>query len=64
MEGASAFVVLVSPAALPSKWVGKEQTFALGLRAERGADAFPVIPIALDGTKLGGLEVLFKEDPS
>lgn len=27
-------------------------TFALGLRAERGADAFPVIPLAMDGTGL------------
>ncbi|MFN9624519.1 MAG: toll/interleukin-1 receptor domain-containing protein, partial [Cyanobacteriota bacterium] len=64
IEGSSAFLVLVSPAGLQSKWVGKELAFALGLQAERSAKAFPVIPLALDGTKLGVMEALFQEEPA
>jgi tetratricopeptide (TPR) repeat protein len=64
IEASSAFVVLVSPAALQSRWVGKELKLALHLQAERGADAFPVIPLSLDGTKLGVLEALFEDEPA
>jgi hypothetical protein len=41
--------------------VGKELTFALGLGAERGVDAFTVIPLALDGTQQGPIEVQYDE---
>jgi tetratricopeptide (TPR) repeat protein len=59
----TAFAVLVSPAALQSKWVGKEINYALTLQKKRGAEKFPVIPLSLDGTKLGVLESLFPTEP-
>ena len=54
---------MVSPDALQSKWVGKELRHALKLRDERGKDKFPVIPLSLNGTKLGVLEEFFGEEP-
>ena len=63
IEAASAYAVLVSPDALQSKWVGKELKHALKLRDERGKDKFPVIPLSLNGTKLGVLEEFFGEEP-
>lgn len=63
IEEASAFAVVVSPDGLQSKWVGKELVRALELRKERGKDAFPVVPLSLNGTKLGVMEELFGEEP-
>ncbi len=63
IDGASAFVVVVSPDALQSEWVGKELRYALKLQDERGRDKFPVIPLSIDGTRLGALEELFSEGP-
>ncbi len=63
IEAASAFAVVVSPEALQSKWVGKELRHALGLRDKRGKDKFPVIPLSLNGTKLGVLEEFFGDEP-
>ncbi len=63
MEEASAFAVVVSPAGLQSKWVGKELRHALNLQEQRGREAFPVFALALDGTRLGVLEELFGEEP-
>jgi tetratricopeptide (TPR) repeat protein len=63
IEATSAYAVVVSPEALQSKWVGKELTHALKLRNERGKEKFPVIPISLNGTKLGVLEEFFGEEP-
>jgi len=63
IEAADAFAVVVSPDALQSKWVGKELRHALALREKRGNDEFPVIPLSLDGTKLGVLEEYFGEEP-
>ena len=63
IEGAAAFAVVVSPDSLQSKWVGKELQHALTLRAARGKQAFPVIPLSLDGTPLGIIETLFGEEP-
>ncbi len=63
IEAASAFAVVVSPGGLQSKWVGKELHHALGLRDKRGKDKFPVIPLSLNGTKLGVLEEFFGEEP-
>ena len=60
---ASAYAVVVSPAALQSKWVGKELRRALDVQKERGKDEFPVIPLSLDGTQLGVLEQFFGEEP-
>jgi len=61
IEDASAFAVVVSPNALQSKWVGKELRHALAVRDQRGKGQFPVIPLSLDGTKLGVLEQFFGE---
>jgi tetratricopeptide (TPR) repeat protein len=63
IESASAFAVVVSPASLQSEWVGDELAYALELQNARGRNAFPVIPISLDGTKLGVLKRLFGEEP-
>jgi len=59
----SAYAVVVSPDALQSKWVGKELSFALDVQKQRGKDEFPVIPLSLNGTKLGVLEEFFGEEP-
>jgi tetratricopeptide (TPR) repeat protein len=63
IEDASAYAVVVSPAALQSKWVGKELRHALKLQKKRGREEFPVIPLSLDGTRLGVLEEFFGEEP-
>ncbi|MFH0980157.1 MAG: TIR domain-containing protein [Planctomycetota bacterium] len=62
IENASAYAVVVSTAALQSKWVGKELRHALKLQKKRGRDKFPVIPLSLDSTKLGVLEEFFGEE--
>jgi hypothetical protein len=54
---------VVSPDALQSKWVGKEQRHALAVRDQRDKDKFPVIPLSLNGTRLGVLEEFFGEEP-
>ena len=63
IEAASAFAVVVSTDSLQSKWVGSELRHALKLREVRGKDKFPVIPLSLNGTKLGVLEEFFGEEP-
>src|SRR5271165_251279 len=63
IEEASAYAVLVSTDALQSKWVGKELRHALEVQKRRGKDKFPVIPLSLNGTKLGVLEEFFEEEP-
>lgn len=63
IEGAAAYAIVVSTDALQSKWVGKELRHALGVQKQRGKDQFPVIPLSLNGTKLGVLEEFFGEEP-
>ncbi len=63
IEAASAYAVLVSTAALQSKWVGKELRHALKVQKKRGKDKYPVIPLSLNGTRLGVLEEFFGEEP-
>jgi tetratricopeptide (TPR) repeat protein len=63
IEAATAFAVVVSPAALQSKWVGKELRHALKFREQRGKDQFLVFALALNGTRLGVLEEFFGEEP-
>ena len=48
IDDADGFAVLVSPAALQSKWVGKELKHALEVQGQRAAGAFAVIPLTLD----------------
>jgi tetratricopeptide (TPR) repeat protein len=64
IEAAAGLAVLVSPASLQSRWVGKELVHGLKVQAERGRDVFPVIPLSLNGTRLGVLQALFKEEPT
>jgi tetratricopeptide (TPR) repeat protein len=64
IEEGSAYAVLVSGDSLQSKWVGKEVQHALALQKQRGRDTFPVIPLSLNGTKLGVLENFFEEEPT
>src|SRR5205814_269124 len=63
IEEASAYAVVISTDALQSKWVGKELRHALTIRDQRGKENFPVIPLSLNGTKLGVLEEFFEEEP-
>ena len=64
IEAGAGFAVLVSPESLQSEWVGKELVHGLKVQAERGRDVFPVIPLSLNGTRLGVLQALFKEEPT
>lgn len=63
IEDAAGYVVVVSTDSLQSKWVGKELIHALAVRDERGKEKFPVVPLSLNGTKLGVLEGFFNEEP-
>src|SRR5258706_116627 len=63
IDDASAYAVVISTDALQSKWVGKELRNALDVQKQRGKDQFPVIPLSLNGTKLGVLEEFFGEEP-
>jgi hypothetical protein len=63
IDDASAYAVLVSPDALQSEWVGEELSYALDIQKQRGKDQFPVVPLSLNGTKLGVLRKFFTEEP-
>ena len=63
IESASAYAVVVSPHAFQSDWVGSELKHALSVQRQRGRDQYPVIPLSLDGTKLGVMEAFFDEEP-
>src|SRR5262245_23304124 len=63
IDAASAYAVVISTDALQSKWVGRELRYALDVQKQRGKDKFPVIPLSLNGTKLGVLEEFFGEEP-
>lgn len=63
LDDSSAYAVLISPASLQSKWVAKELQYAIQLQKARGKEKFPVIPLALNGTKLGAFEVFFDTEP-
>src|SRR4029077_7504015 len=63
IEEAFAYAVLVSADALQSKWIGKELRLALEVQKRRGKNKFPVIPLSLNGTRLGVLEEFFEEEP-
>ncbi|WP_300327679.1 toll/interleukin-1 receptor domain-containing protein, partial [Accumulibacter sp.] len=64
IDGSSGVLVLVSPQAHSSAWVGKELKYALVVQKARGGvEHFPVVPLLLDGTPLGALGALFDEQP-
>ena len=65
IDDAAAYAVVVSPAALQSKWVGMELAHALEVQKRRGGPGhFPVVALALDGTRLGVLEQFFAAEPA
>ncbi|MCX5955363.1 MAG: toll/interleukin-1 receptor domain-containing protein [Cyanobacteria bacterium] len=64
IEAAAGLAVLVSPASLQSRWVGKEVQYGIQIQGQRGRDPFPVIPLSLNGTRLGVLEDFFGEEPT
>jgi tetratricopeptide (TPR) repeat protein len=64
IEAASGLAVLVSAASLQSRWVGKELRHGLEMQKQRGRDRFAVVPLSLDGIKLGVLEEFFEEEPT
>ena len=63
LDESSAYAVVVSTDGLQSTWVGKELQYALELQKQRGKTKYPIIPLSLNGTKLGMMEVLFGEEP-
>lgn len=63
ISASAGLAVIVSTHGLQSKWLGKELKHALKLQAARGVDHFPVIPLAVDGCKLGVLEEFFDTEP-
>jgi tetratricopeptide (TPR) repeat protein len=64
IDASFGYAVVVSTASLQSKWVGRELRHALELRKQRGGNTFyPVVPLSLDGTRLGVLEEFFDEEP-
>lgn len=63
IEEASAYAVVISPNSFQSEWVGDELAHAMKVQKERGRTNYPVIPLALDGTKLGVLKQLFGYEP-
>ena len=69
IDDASAYAIVISPDGLQSKWVGNELEHALQVQRRRGKDEhgkprFPVIPLLLDGTKLGAFRKLFDGEPA
>jgi tetratricopeptide (TPR) repeat protein len=63
IDEAAAYAVVVSPASLQSRWVGKELSRALEVQKARGRENFPVFALSLDGTSLGVLEQFFEGEP-
>jgi len=65
IDTAAGFAVLVSPKALESKWVLAELRHALQVQRARldAGTRYPVVPLALDGTRLGALEAEFGHEP-
>jgi len=64
IEAAAGLAVLVSPSSLQSRWVGKEVQYGIQIQGQRGRDQFPIIPLSLNGIRLGVLEGLFEEEPT
>jgi hypothetical protein len=65
IEDAAGYAVVISPASLQSRWVGKELRHALDVqkRKQHGKDSYPVIPLLMDGAELGVLAEVFDEEP-
>jgi tetratricopeptide (TPR) repeat protein len=64
IEAASAYAVVISPDAMQSEWVGDELSYALEVQKKHGKEKYPVIPLSLNGTKLGVLKQIFGGEPA
>ncbi|WP_295884787.1 tetratricopeptide repeat protein [uncultured Thiohalocapsa sp.] len=64
IEDASAYAVVVSPDGLQSRCVGDELVHALEIQKQRGKEQYPVLPLSLDGTRLGVMERFFADAPA
>ncbi|MBL8190327.1 MAG: TIR domain-containing protein, partial [Acidobacteria bacterium] len=64
IDEATAYIVVVSPDAFQSDWVGDELAHALKVQAQRGRANYPVIPLSLNDTKLGVFNKLFDDKPA
>lgn len=62
-QKASAYAVVVSPSALQSDGVAEEIAHVIKLRKGPGVKKYPVIPLSLNGTKLGTIGKLFGKPP-
>ena len=63
IEAASGYAVVVSSNAFQSEWVSDELEHAVKVQKKRGKDAFPVIPLSLNGTKIGAFKKHFGGEP-
>ncbi len=63
IENASAYAVIISAASFQSEWVSDELEHAIKIQKKRGKEAFPVIPLMLDGAKLGAFKKHFGQEP-
>jgi hypothetical protein len=62
IEAASAYFVVISAASFQSEWVSDELEHAITVQKKRGKEDFPVIPIMLNGAKLGAFKKHFGEE--
>jgi hypothetical protein len=62
IEGASAFIVMLSINAFNSPWVLKETKYALKVKKKR-SDDYPVIPLMLEGVEPAALNLYFEKEP-
>lgn len=61
IDTARAFIVVLSPKTINSKWVRKEIKYALEVRKQR--EKFPIIPVMLEGFEEDALDLYFEEQP-
>jgi hypothetical protein len=68
IEGADGCLLLVSTSSLQSDWVSEELDHAIEVQKQRRATstnggAYPIVPLCLDGTKLGVFKRFFGNAP-
>jgi len=63
IEDASGYAIVVSTWAFESDWVAEELEYALKVQEQRGRANYPVIPLSLNGAKLGVFKRLFNYEP-
>jgi hypothetical protein len=63
LEGADGVIAVLSPRTINSTWVTAEIRYALELQRARGADAYRVIPVMLDGIRPPALRHWFGAEP-